>query len=71
MGERRQVTGGSDRTLRGHDRQEILVEHLDQPCDDLGPYAAVSLGQGPGPQSQHRPHQFIGQPEARPRRHGS
>ncbi len=60
MGERGEVPRGADRSQRRHHREDPPVEQLEQPGGDLGTDARVSLGEGPGPQQEHRPHEPSG-----------
>ena len=46
VGEGREVAARADRALRGHDRVDAAVEHLDEPLEGLEAHAGEALARG-------------------------
>ena len=55
VGERREVAGGPDAPLLGHDRMDAQAQEVEQPVDEERPAAAVTEGERVGPEQEHRP----------------
>ena len=66
VGEGGQVTRRAHRPLPGDHRQQVEAQKVEEPLDDLDPHPRIALGQGPGAQQEHRPHQRVGQRRAHP-----
>ena len=52
--ERRQVARRAERSLLGHDGDQVAVQHLDHPLDDLGAHARVPEREHVRAEQQHR-----------------
>ena len=55
VGERHEVAGRAARAALGDQRQDVVVEQVQQPLDQLQPHAGVALGQAVGPEEHRRP----------------
>ena len=55
MRERREVAGGADAPLLGHDRMDAQAQEVEEAIDEQRPAAAVTQCERVGPQQEHRP----------------
>ena len=60
VGEGGQVTGGADGTLGWDDGKQIPAEELDESLHHRRPDPRMALGEGAGPEQQHRPDDLVG-----------
>jgi hypothetical protein len=59
--ERREIARSPYRALLGYDRQDVLVQQLEQHLDDDGSHAGMAGCEAVGLQQQHAPHDLRGQ----------
>ena len=71
VGERREVAGGADAALLGHDRVDARPQEVEEPVDDQRPAAAVAERERVGPQQEHRADDLARERRARRRPRGS
>ena len=62
--ERREVAGGADRALRGHDRMDACVDEREQPLDHDRAHARETAREARGLQHHDQPHGRVGERRA-------
>ena len=66
--ERREVAGGADAPLLGHDRMDAQAQEVEEAIDEQWPAAAVTQCERVGPQQEHRPDDLAWERRADPGR---